>query len=402
MKEGSLMKLIALSLIGGVGNARLLYMLNRFTRADAVFSLDDSEIISELDKVRGGKIKDFSREELFEKADRIIEDSKKRGIDIITIEDERYPFNLKQLENPPVVLYSMGDINALQKNAVAIVGTREPTEDSKRFAFDLAAELAAMGIWVVSGLARGVDTGAHWGALSVSCNTAGVLGCGLDHVYPAENQRLYDKIVSKGGVLLSEFATGRAPERENFPRRNRVISGLSYAVVVVQAGKRSGALITAKNALEQGRDVYVAPYDERNPAFFGNHRYAREGAAIVHSAQDIIDDIGAVFASTEAEAARAAIEQGDLFESMPKADVGHDDGAQAAHEPLKDVKTAQVPTELSEDEEKVISFMETEVHIDDLYERSGIDMAELSAILMKMEIKGLVKQKPGKVFVKSF
>lgn len=180
-------------------------------------------------------------------------------IKTITIQDKNYPEKLKHIYNPPKKLYILGDENILNKTSIAMIGCRNCSEYGKRVSYQFAQELAKRNIVIVSGFARGVDTYAHQGAISVKERTIAVLGCGLDVVYPAENKELYKQIVQKGGAIISEYQLGTSPLRQNFPARNRIISGLSDGVLVIEARQRSGTLITVEHALEQGKDVYAVP-----------------------------------------------------------------------------------------------------------------------------------------------
>lgn len=180
-------------------------------------------------------------------------------IKLVTIQDANYPEKLKHIYNPPKVLYALGNKTILNKTSIAIVGCRKCSEYGKRVSYKFAQELAKRDIIVVSGFARGVDTYAHQGTISVNKETIAVLGCGLDVIYPAENKELYKQILQKGGAIITEYPLGTAPLKQNFPARNRIISGLSDGVLVIEARQRSGTLITVEHALEQGKDVYAVP-----------------------------------------------------------------------------------------------------------------------------------------------
>ena len=213
-----------------------------------------------------------------------------KHVKLITIEDKEYPYNLKQIEDCPPILYALGNINLLKNdNAVAMVGSRNASISACHLAEKLAADLSSKDIVVVSGLARGIDAAAHSGALSANGNTVAVLGTGIDVVYPKENQKLYEA-VAKNGLILSEFPFHTKAQASHFPRRNRIVSGLSKGTLVIEASLRSGSLITAHQALDQGRDVYAvpgAPYDDRCA---GCNKLLREGALLVESAEDIINN----------------------------------------------------------------------------------------------------------------
>ncbi|MDD2484963.1 MAG: DNA-processing protein DprA [bacterium] len=205
--------------------------------------------------------------------------------------DDGYPVNLKEIYDPPMPLYVKGILSMRDQKSVAIVGSRRPTQQGKEIAVRLAYGLAEQGITIISGLARGIDTAAHRGALKAGGRTLAVLGSGLDNIYPPENCRLADKI-AENGALLSEFCLRSIPAAWHFPQRNRIISGLALAVIVVEAGDKSGALITAYMALEQGRDVMAVPGSIDNPMSRGPHKLIRQGALLVETVDDIIEALG--------------------------------------------------------------------------------------------------------------
>lgn len=284
------------------------------------------------------------------------------GIKVVTLLDDSYPTNLKTIFDPPPVLYYRGDLLATDSLSVGIVGARRATPYGREVAHKFARDLVRSGITVVSGLARGVDSAAHRGALAGKGRTLAVLGCGLNVVYPPENSRLYDQVAAQGAVL-TEFPLDTAPEARNFPRRNRIISGLSRAVVVVEAAVTSGSLITADFALEQGREVFAVPGPITSSLSKGTNNLIFQGARLARTAVDIIEELGVTPKPAAAEG-------------------------------------SAVP-ELTAAEKKVYScFAEGtgSIHIDELVRRSRLTAQEVTAILMMLELKGLVRQLPGKMF----
>jgi DNA processing protein len=209
----------------------------------------------------------------------------------IYLDDPAFPQLLREIGNPPSCLWTRGDLSLFTPVAIAVVGARAATRDGAEIAYQIAADLTRAGIVVVSGLARGVDAAAHSGALDAGGKTIAVLGTGIDRVYPAENKTLHERIAT-GGLLITEFAPGAAPELFHFPQRNRIISGLSRAVVVVEAREKSGSLITARLAGDQGRDVMVVPGPTRSGQNRGGHALLRDGAKLVESAVDILQELG--------------------------------------------------------------------------------------------------------------
>ncbi|MCD6574433.1 DNA-processing protein DprA [Candidatus Aerophobetes bacterium] len=283
------------------------------------------------------------------------------NIKLITFEDSFYPPNLKTIFDPPFLIYLRGELKREDEKAVALVGTRRATNYGKIVAKRLARELARAGLTVVSGMARGIDTYAHEGALEEGGRTIAVLGCGVDIVYPPENRSLMEEIIKQGAVI-SEFSLGTRPFARNFPRRNRIISGLSMGVVVVEAPLKSGALITADFALEQGREVFAVPGAITSPYSRGNNRLIKEGAKVVEDVSDILEELGI---------------------SLVKKD-----------ETLMDYQ-------LSFEEKAVFDGLTSSpIHIDDIVEKSGFSAAKVADILTRLQLKGIVKELPGKLFFK--
>ena len=287
------------------------------------------------------------------------------AINYLCFEDAQYPKPLRDTFDPPVVLFYRGVLPDPAELAVALVGARKPTPYGRVVAEKLAKDLAAVGITVVSGMARGIDTAAHSGALAAGGRTVAVLGCGLDVVYPRENKKLMERITASGAVI-SEFPPGDPPEAWHFPARNRIISGLSLGTVVVEAGEKSGALITASYALEQGRDVMAVPGNVTSALSRGPHSLLRQGARLVEGAGDIIDELG--------------LEK--LF-PLP---------AQATPTTLK----------ISPEEEILYKLLSLEpLALDRLIGQSGLTPQKVMAALMYMELKGLAKQLPGKFYIRT-
>jgi DNA processing protein len=279
---------IILSLLQGIGPITISKLLGSFSSPQNILKLKPSEIrsINYLNKQQ--------TESLIKGADpaalkKIIERLEISGIQTLCINDEKYPLALKEISDPPVLLYYLGDLSELEPSA-AIVGTRAPSQYGKETAFTLARDLSLKGITIISGLARGIDTSAHAGALEGISKTIAVLGSGLDIIYPKENSKLAQQISLKG-ALISEFAPGTEPKPENFPKRNRIISGLCSCVIVVEATLNSGAMITARIAAEQGRQCMAVPGMILNPRTKGPHSLIRQGAALIECADDVIAEI---------------------------------------------------------------------------------------------------------------
>ena len=295
------------------------------------------------------------------------------GIEILTLSDRRYPPLLRQIYAPPPVLFALGDIEICAGPTVAIVGSRAFTLYGRDTAYWLAGELARRGITVASGMAIGIDTYAHRGALRRNGRTVAVLGSGLDDPYPPENVGLFRRICEAGAVV-SEFPLGAAPEPHNFPRRNRIISGLSLGVLVVEAGDRSGALLTAQHALEQDREVFAVPGPVNSGKSIGTNRLIKQGAVLVRDVDDILQEISGSLEHTP---------------DLPASD--HPEPAQADSD-----------GELPDEERAVLACLsaETPVHVDDIAAHTGLPISQALSVLLILELTNRVEQRPGKQFIR--
>jgi len=289
---------------------------------------------------------------------------KKENVKIITIKDAEYPVNLKEIHDPPAALYVKGELKKEDKLSIAIVGSRHSSNYGRDTAERLARELAQLGITVVSGMARGIDTSAHNGALNSKGRTIAVLGSGLANIYPPENKALFYKIAESGAVI-SEFPMTMPPLAANFPRRNRIISGLSLGTVIVEAAQKSGALITARCAYEQGREVFSVPGEAGRITAFGTNQLIKDGAKLVETAEDILEELTV---------------------------------------PIKEclIKRSKVlPADLKQEELKILQVLQNgPMYVDKIAEESLIPISGASSALTVLEIKGLIKRLPGNVFEK--
>jgi DNA processing protein len=293
--------------------------------------------------------------------ERVWEKIQAQGITVVTWEEASYPRRLKEIAQPPPVLYLRGGLCPEDEWAVAVVGTRRVTAYGRQVAEEVAATLARSGVTVISGLARGVDAIAHQAALQAGGRTLAVLGCGVDQMYPPENRRLAEGILARG-ALLSDYPPGTPPEASNFPARNRIISGLSMAVVVIEAGQTSGALITASFAADQGREVFAVPGNITAPQSQGTNRLIRDGAHPLLDPQEVLEVLELTLV-TEHRQARVAL-PGDAIEARLYAELGR--------EPL---------------------------HVDELRARTDLPIEKVTAALAMMELKGLARQVGGMNFV---
>ena len=406
--------LIALNQIEKIGDRRIYELIKHYESVENIFEDKEKDLKELIEKKFKLKPLVFSKNEILDKAENIIKKSKEHEIGILSLFDREYPFNLKQIDNPPYILYYKGDLRKLRRNSVSMVGTRNPTNESKKYAFDMASKLSALNITVVSGMAKGIDKEAHLGAISSLVNTVAVLGNGIDIVYPSENVKVYNKLI-ESGIVVSEFEVGRSPDRINFPRRNRIISGLSYATIMVEASSKSGALITVDYALNQGREVYIAPYNEKLREYFGNHKLYKDGAKIARDITDILEDFDSIF-SNDDDYLKMKLK---YFEggNIPNKNDSKENKIikvrkNKEYEEKKDNKTIRIIPEnkkiekpnLKGDEAKLYDMIRKndKVHIDDIIEKTRMKTQVVTSILMQLEIKGFIKQMSGKYYTTLF
>jgi DNA processing protein len=285
--------------------------------------------------------------------------------------DPEYPQTLLQIYDPPVMLYVRGDAQVLNLPAISIVGTRRPTLYGTQMAERMGRELAARGLVVVSGMARGIDAIGHQGAMAVNGRAIGVLGTGVDVCYPKENRKLYDKVLERGAII-SEFPLGTHPAPENFPIRNRIVAGMPLGVVVVEGAQYSGSLITARLAMEFGREVFGVPGNVTQPVSFAPNQLIKQGAKLVTNGADVIEELPTPV--------RAALTQ--------------------AEQPETEQRNLLAAASLNSSEKKIYDLLSTDEpkHIDDIVERSGLNSSEVLATLFDLEMKGIIRQTPGKQF----
>jgi len=296
----------------------------------------------------------------------------------ITVDDAEYPQILKKIHSPPKALYINGSFKEEDDFAVAIVGSRRASRYGIEMSEKLGYDLALRGITVVSGMARGIDSAAHRGALTANGRTIAVMGSGHGHIYPPENRELYKKIAESGAVI-SEFENDVSPLPRNFPIRNRIISGLTLGIVIVEAAKNSGALITADFALEQGREVFAVPGKISSVTSEGTHELIKDGAKLVQGAEDIMEELS-------------------LCEIEPMAGKERD----IKEEKISKKIARYVYNSLTDGERKVYKILSDEpLYIDDVVKESGIELSIVSKVLLGLELKRLIKELPGKQFIRT-
>ena len=364
---------IALNMVNGIGPIRVRALLDRFNEPQAILSASKSDLM----QVEGvGEEVARSVMSWREQADLDAELQRieKAGVRVVARDDAEYPKHLREVYDPPVVLYVKGELSERDALAIAIVGSRRTTLYGQEMARKLAFQLARVGVTVVSGLARGIDTAAHNGALQAKGRTVGVIGCGIDVMYPPENQKLADEIVEKGGAVVTEFPFGVKPDKQNFPMRNRIISGWSLGTVVVEANLKSGALITANQAGEQGRQVFAVPGRADSILSRGTNKLIKDGAKLTEDVEDILNEFEYLFPKRDTEQAEADLLGGGTKPAL----------------------------RLSEAEEKVMAHLgQEETAIDEIIRASGLTTACVSATLLALEMKRLVRQLPGKQYVRN-
>lgn len=356
---------LGLYFVPGLGNVGAKNLLREFGSPEAVFEASVSEL-SQIEGVRQAAARSIARREFACDPERELKRLDGYGGRLLTYFDPCYPPGLRQIHDPPVLLYMMGKDIPVDSLFVSVVGSRNATHYGLHAAERIANGLAKRGAGVVSGMARGVDSAAHLGCLRGGGYTIAVMGTGINVIYPGSNKRLYREIAENGAVL-SEFPLDTPPEPRNFPIRNRIISGISNGVVVVEATKGSGSLITAAFALEQGRDVFAVPGSVDSFKSRGTHFLIKQGASLVENADDVLDELG--------------------FDDK----LNYADG----------LKEPSPQIEMDESEKKIYEVVgDYPIHIDEILRLVHLEPGAVSGILVRMELKGILKQLPGKMFVR--
>lgn len=362
--------LVALNLIDGVGPVRARQLLEHFGDAPTILSASRSQLL----QVRGIGAETAEAIAGWEKGVDLAGELKRigdSGCRIVIQSDEEYPASLREIYDPPLVLYVKGALTPKDKNAVAMVGSRQTTHYGIETARKLAYQLAYVGVTVVSGGARGIDTAAHQGALAAKGRTVCILGTGLSIVFPPENKDLFDRIAENGAVI-SQFPFNRNGDKQSFAIRNRIVAGMTLGTVVVEADLHSGALITANFATEYGRQVFAVPGRIDSPRSKGCHDLIKKGAKLCEDAEDILSEFEYLFPASNKQPSPG--------------------------------ETGVLPAlELSENEQKVLDNLRTddETSIDEVIRKSGLPSSAVSVALLSLEMKRVVKQLPGKLFVRN-
>jgi DNA processing protein len=370
---------IALNMTPGVGPRAAAKLLERFGSAEGVFGARRSELESL--RLRPEAIESILAKSTEAQADAEIERVRELGADILLLDDGVYPSLLREINDPPITLYVKGNwAECLDQPCIAMVGSRRCSTYGQNTALMLARDLAQRGVTIVSGLARGIDAAAHRGALEAGGKTVAVMGTGIDLVYPRDHRKLAQEILESGGALVSEFPLQTPPAPQNFPYRNRVISGLSLGVVLVEAAENSGSLITARLAMEQNREVFAVPGNITSRNSFGtNYLIKGAGAKLVQAWQDIATELPPEIAATLLPPPPAKSDEKNLTEQLEL-----------------------VPNDLTATEHAVWKLLSTDepAHIDALAETSKLSIQELTGTLLALEMRELIRQLPGKCFVR--
>jgi DNA processing protein len=363
----------------GIGPRAAAKLLERFGSAEAVYKATRAEL--EQLRLPPEAVDTIIARELQSRADAEIQAVKQLGGDILLLDDGVYPPSLREIYDPPIVLYVKGAwSDCLDQPCIGVVGSRRCSTYGQNSAIMLARDLAQRGMTVVSGFARGIDAAAHRGALDAGGRTIAVLGTGIDEVYPRDHKKLAAEILDRGGALISQFPLGTPPVSENFPYRNRIISGLSLGVVVVEAAENSGSLITARLAMEQNREVFAVPGNITSRNSFGtNYLIKGAGAKLVQQWQDIATELPQHIAATLLPPPFSEKKETSMVDRL-----------------------SFVPEGLSTAESSVFKLLtpDSPAHVDWLFDKSKLPISELTAALLSLEIRELVRALPGRCFVK--
>src|SRR5579864_7051008 len=357
---------LALALTPGLACRLSARLLKRFGSPEGIFraSLTDLEACS----IPAAAAQSVVKKEAFKRAEKELAGIRNiAGCGLLNWTEPEYPQTLRQIYDPPVLLYVRGDKQTLNLPALSIVGTRKPTLYGTQMAERLGRDLAVRGIVIVSGMARGIDAIGHHGALAVNGRAIGVLGTGIDVCYPKENKKLYEKVLERGAIL-SEFPLGTYPAPENFPMRNRIVAGMPLGIVVVEGAQYSGSLITARLAMEFGREVFGVPGNVTQPVSFAPNQLIKQGAKLVTNAEDVIEELPTPVRAMLVQAEQPEAEQRNLV----------------------------LAASLNEAEKKLYEMLSADEpkHIDGIVERSGLNSSVVLATLFDLEMKGIIRQLP--------
>jgi DNA processing protein len=363
---------LALALTPGLASRLSARVLHKFGSPEGVFRAPLPQL--ESCNLPGPVAQSIAKKESFKRAEKELDGVRKiANCTLLNWTEPEYPRNLLQIYDPPVLLYVRGDPQVLNLPSLSIVGTRRPTLYGTQMAQRLGRDLAARGLVIGSGMARGIDAIGHQGAMDAHGRAIGVLGTGIDVCYPKENKKLYEKVLERGAIV-SEFPLRTHPAPENFPVRNRIVAGIPLGVVVIEGAQYSGSLITARLAMEFGREVFGVPGNVTQPVSFAPNQLIKQGAKLVTSADDVIEELPTPVRAALVQAEKPEAEQRNLLAAA---------SLSGAEKKLYELLSAEAPTP-----------------IDDIVERSGLNSSEVLATLFTLEMKGIIRQLPGKQFSK--
>ncbi len=400
MLSNETISLIHLNMVQGVGLKTVQILRDVFGSAARALQATSDEL-SQIDRLTPAMRDLLRRKPVQYPIERELELIEEYGCQVLTLYDTAYPALLKEIDTPPIVIYIRGELTSADSLSLALVGSRDAKDYGRKASYRLSYQLAQRGLTIVSGLARGIDTAAHRGALESGGRTIAVMGSGLSFVYPAANTDLAEKI-TEAGALISEFPMETTPKPNNFPRRNRIISGLTLGTVVVEASNRSGALITARLAGEQGREVFAVPGEIFSELSTGTHKLINNGAKLVNTVDDLLSELP-----------RHALSQVQSITSgspMPEAETEPSPQVpvvekRASAQPTVEVEQPRQitpPPDLTPDEKTVFNAIEEpSSHIDTIVRTTQLPIGQVSSVLLMLELKGAVQQLPGKQFTKA-
>jgi len=372
---------LALKFVDEIGNVGFKNLVDAFGSPQAVLRVTEEQLVK-IPKVTERAARQIKKFHDWERVYRELEKAEKYSVAIITSKDERYPRSLLNIYDFPPILYVKGTLDVNDVN-IAVIGSRRASTYGTFLTERLSRELAGEGITIVSGMARGIDSAAHRGALSGSGRTTAVLGSGIDVVYPPENIELYNEIAQQGAII-TEFPFEEEPKGFHFPARNRIISGLSLGIVVVEATEKSGSLITARLGLEQGKEIFAVPGSIDSPGSRGTHKLLKEGAKLVENVHDILEEI---ILQIERRKKRCESEKKQDFSIS----------ACKRNETIRHQQSVQT---LRSEEQRILKLLKkTPMYIDNIIEMSGYRSQDLLNILLHLELNGYIEQLPGKRFV---
>ena len=403
MLSNETISLIHLNMIQGVGLKTVQRLRDVFGSAERALQATP-DALEKVDQLSPAMCDLLKRKPIQYPIERELELINEYGCQVVTLYDDAYPQWLKEIDTPPLVLYIRGELTPEDSLSISIVGSRDAKDYGRKVSYRLSYQLAQHGLTVVSGLAKGVDASAHRGALESGGRTIAVMGSGLSFIYPATNSDLAEKIM-ESGALISEFPMEVKPKPRNFPRRNRVISGLTLGTVVVEASNRSGALITARLASEQGREVFAVPGEIFSELSTGTHKLINNGAKLINTVDDLLNELPLYALNRIHSDAQTSQVLGVGTEPPQEPPAEKSDPQPAVTQPPAKVQhpiQSAPPPDLTPDERTVFDAIEApSSHIDTIVRTTQLPISQVSSVLLMLELKGIVQQLPGKQFTKT-